>query len=256
MPNLLTLFSLFFFSLSGLAQEEVKKDALSDEGGQVIIRETAPAAASEPEAAQEAPVAADEEDIVELEKARQEQLKKAQMVQQTTEPLKAPLGNPVEEMKKLGHKQLGAVALLDEKVVALLQQTLKDADFSKLTPEIIRQSITEKVKGHFMEDVLNRFPKLLDIAVDLLRSKEALSGLLQIFARKEDLKTYGYVWLAIFVFSALIKRRIVKPKWSFFRRMRWSLSITILLTSISLGVFYHFFSEELAPTLGIIQKHL
>lgn len=256
MPNSFLLLSLFFFTLSGLAQEEVKKDALSDEGGRVIIRESAPAAAAETPVAEQAPVSADEADIIELEKAREKQLKQMELVQKATDPLKAPLGNPVEEMKKLGHKQLSAVALLDDKVVALLQQTLKEADYSQITPEYVRQSIKEKVKGHFFESVFERFPKFLDIAVDLFCSKEAMSGLLGIFARKDDLKTYGYVWLCIFVFSALVKKRIVKPKWSFLRRMRWSLSITLLLTSLSLAVFYNFFSEELAPTISIFQKHL
>lgn len=256
MPNIFIFCFIFFFSLSGFSQEEVKKDALSQEGGQVIIRETPPEASPEAVSPEGAPVAPEEADIVELEKERDKQLKQMELVQKSTDPLKNPLGNPVEEMKKLGHQQLNAMSLMDDKVVAILQQTLKDADFSKLTPEFLRASIKEKLKGHFLERVLERFPKLLDIAVDVLRSKEALSGLLGIFARKEDLKTYGYTWLAIFVFSALVKRRIVKPKWNFLRRMRWSMSISLILTSITLTVFYNFFSEEIGPTLSIIQKHL
>ena len=254
MPNLLSLTLFLFFALPGYSQEEEIKQPLSDQGGQVIVRETAPESVDQSKTAPVVP--AEDADLAELERVRAEKLKQMQIIQKSTETLKNPVGNPMEELQKLGHKQIDAVALMDKKVVALLQKVLKEADFSKMTPEVVREMINQKVKGHFMEDVLKTFPKLLDIAVDFVRSKEAMSGMLGIFARKEDLKTFGYTWLAIFVFAALVKRRIIKPKWNFFRRMRWSLAISVILTGVSLTVFYQLFSVEISPTVEILQKHL
>lgn len=254
MPKFLILLLILFLSLPGFTQEETEKAPLSEGGGTVTIRETAP---SEPVAEPNAPAAApveEDETLRQLEAEQKARMEKMKMIQQSTEAMKPK--NPVEELKKLGHSQLNAAALLDEKVVAYLQQTLKEGGMSKVPPEQVRKMLQEKMKGHFMESVVQQFPKLLDIFVDVLRDKDAMPGLLNIFKRKDDLKTYGYLWLAIFVFGMWFKGRIIKPKWPFLRRFKYSSIVSLVLTSSTIYLFYSMFNQELSPTLAIVGKHL
>ena len=201
------------------------------------------------------PAASNEDsDIREIENARQKNLEKMKLVETAAKPLAAPVLNPIEEMQRLGHKQLDAAALLDDKVLAIMQKTLRSGLLSKLSADEVRKMILDKARGSHLEGMLNRFPKLLEFCVEMLRDKEALSGLMGIIMRKHDMKTYGYIWLAIFLFGLFIKYRIIKPKWPFFKRFRYSMSVNFVLSIISLYVFYSFFSKELAPTISIASK--
>lgn len=270
MPKILFVLIFVLMSLPGFPQEGTEsstsapeptptsqtKEALSPDGGTVTIRPGSDSAVEDASVDPAAPTLSEDEAIRELEIARQKQLEKMQMIQKTTEPLAKPIKNPLKEIQALGHKQLNAVALLDAKVLAILQRLIKEGQMSRITPEALNAQIYEKVKGSFWEKVLRKYPVLVDIFVEVIRSKEALGGLLGIFVRKEDLKTYGYLWLAIFVFGALIKNRLIKPKWPFKKRFAFSMTISLFLTVATLAIFYNFFSEELNPTLAIIGKHL
>lgn len=255
MPKFLILVLFIACSLPGFAQEETSTTPLSEGGGKVIIQgspDLAPSEAVAPE-----PVSTNEDDAVrEIEEIRAKQLEKMKLVEATTKPLAAPILSPLEEIQKLGHKQLNPAALADPKVIAIVQKILNEGILSKLPPEEVRKMIQAKLEGSVWDGLFKKFPKLMDIAVDMMRDKSALSGLLDIMVRKEDLKTYFYIWLAIFVFGIFVKNRIIKPKWAMNRRIRWSLSISTVFTSLSIYLFYSFFSVELAPTIAIFAKHI
>lgn len=270
MPKIFLVLIFALLSLPGFSQEETESstaasptestpstkniDQLSPEGGQVTIRPGRPV--GEEAVDPKLPELSDDETVRELEIARQKQLEKIQAIQKSTEPLAKPIKNPIEEIKALGHKQLNAMALLDDKVLAIIQRLIKEGQMGRITHDALKAQILQKAKGSFWEKVLHQFPVLVEIFAEVIRSKEALGGLIGIFVRKADLKTYGYIWLAIFVFGALIKNRLIKPKWPFKKRFAWSLTISLVLTVSSVAIFYNFFSEELNPTLAIIGKHL
>jgi hypothetical protein len=253
MPKFFFLFILIFLSLPGLCQEETVKEALSENGGQVTIRKS-PDVSPTHSASPQALNPNEDSDIREIENARQKNLEKMKLVETAAKPLADPVLNPIEEMQRLGHKQLDAAALMDAKVLAIMQKTLRAGLLNKLPAEEVRKMILEKVKGSHLEGVLSRFPKLLEFCVEMVRDKEALSGLMGIMMRKDDMKTYGYMWLGIFLFGLFLKYRIIKPKWPFFKRFRYSMSVNAVLSIISLYVFYSFFAKELAPTMSIISK--
>lgn len=237
---------LVLFSLPGFGQEE------NSSGGSVTIRETP--AAEVPEEA--TPVVEEDEALRELEAAREAQLKKAQMIQAATKPLEKPLGSPLEQIQALGHQQLNAASLLDEKVLGIVQKLFADGHFSKVPRSETSNFISEKVKGSVWEKIFRHLPVLKEIAVDVIRDPKAMPGLMQILIRKDDLKTYGYIWLAIFILGLLIKNRIIKPKWPFKKRWMVSMMISLPLTIITLSVFYNMFGVELDPFLGIIANRL
>jgi hypothetical protein len=252
MPKFLFLFVLIFLSLPGFSQEETVKEALSENGGQVTIRKS-PDVSPKDELTTPATPPNEDSDIREI-NARQKNLEKMKLVEEATKPLADPVLNPIEEMQRLGHKQLDAAALLDDKVLAIMQKTLRAGLLSKLPPEEVKKMILDKAKGSYLEGLFKQFPKLLVFCVEMLRDKEALSGLMGIMMRKDDMKTYGYIWLGIFLFGLFLKNRIIKPRWPFFKRFRYSMSVNAVLSITSLYVFYSFFAQELAPTLSIVSK--
>jgi hypothetical protein len=263
MLNFFFLSILISLSLPGFAQEGTVKEPLSANGGRVIIQGAPPAPEPAPT---ETPAAAatapanpadinEEADVQELEADRQKRLEKINVIEATTAPLAEPTLNPLEEIKRLGHKQIDAAAMLDERVLAILQKTLKTGVMSKLPPEEVKKLIQEKFKNSVLGGILTKFPIVLNILVDLMRDKEALAGLLGIMIRKPDLKEYGYICLALFVFGLFVKSRIIKPKWPFFKRLRYSMSVSLVLTSISFYLFYSYFGTEIGPTIAVISKH-
>lgn len=271
MPKIFLFVLITLLSLPGLAQEgtqeplqnsdqptEIKKDPLTPGSGQVIIRENPDYPDENPEetGASLDPAVNEDEAVKELEAAREKQLEKMQMIQKSTEAVAKPLVNPLADIKALGHNQLNAAALMDDKVVAILQKMIQDGHMARISHDDLKKQFLEKAKGSFWEKIVTQFPALVEIAVEVIRSKEALGGLMGIMARKDDLKTYFYLWLAMFVFGAYFKHRVIKPKWPFLKRMAYSLSISLVLTSASLGIFYNFFAEELDPTISLISKHL
>lgn len=276
MPKILILVLITLLSLPGFSQEgttepsataqtetpeqptEIKKEALTPGSGQVIIRGTPDTPDENPEETgiSHDPSVNEDATVEEIEAAREKQLEKMQMIQKTTEAVGKPLLNPLGEIQALGHNQLNAAALMDDKVVAILQKMIQEGHMGRISHDALKAQFAEKAKGTFWEKVITKFPALLEIAVEVIRSKEALGGLLGIMARKDDLKTYFYMWLAIFVFGAYFKHRVIKPKWPFLKRMAFSLTISLVLTTASLSIFYNFFSEELSPTISIVAKHI
>ena len=229
-------------------------ERLSPHGGQVIIKKSPDIVPSQ-EVAPPAAVMNEDDVVNELEQARQKRLEKVKKIDDTTKALAAPIINPLEEIQKLGHKQIDAAALLDDKVLAVLQKTLKAGLTSKVPSEEIRAMIQLKLNGSFWEWLFKKYPSILNIAVDIVKDQDALAGLLGILIRKEDLKTYGFIWLVILIFGLYVNR-LIRPKLPFLKRIGYKLTISFFLTVINIFLFYSFFSEELAPTLSIISKHI
>jgi hypothetical protein len=249
MPNFRIVLFLVFIALPGFAQED------NDGGGKVIIRETPASEVIEPPP-EEIPVVDEDQAFIDAAEAdRLEQLKKMKAVEAATAPI-AEAKNPIQQIHDLGYEQIDAAALMDDKVIAILQQTLREGAMGKTSDEDFKKMLRDKAKGTMMENVFRRFPKLLSIVSDILRDKDSLPGLLGIMGRKEDLKTYGYVWVVIFIFGIWIKGKLVNPKWDFGRRFKWKFCISLILGSISFGIFYALFGNEIDPTLAIIGKHL
>jgi hypothetical protein len=263
MPNYFLVFLLFFLGLPCYSQGDLEKEPISSGGGRVIIRggdtpvPSAPAQINNSEQVQPSiavPEENEDSSIAELESARTKHYEQMKMVEKSVEPLKDPVLNPIDEIKKLGHKQLDFNALLDKRVMVILRDAFKDGLLGHLPEAEVKKIIIEKMKGTRLESVVELFPRLLPFFVDLARDKYVFHSLLTLFERREDLKTYAYIWLVIFIFGLLVKKRLVKPKWGFFRRFRWNMTINFFLTLISFSVFYFMFPIEVDPILKVILK--
>ena len=163
--------------------------------------------------------------------------------------------DPILELQRLGHTELSAKSLLDERVVVILQKLFRDNELQKQTPEFISALILDKARGKPFEWMLKDHPKFLRAVVDVIRDKEALASLIGIFLRKDDLKTYLFIWIGLMILGHFIKRFAFSEDWGKGKRfvMSFLLSLTLALTSLT--IFYNMFDRELTPTAQILIKH-
>ena len=266
MLKILTFILVSFLSLPGFPQGEIRKAPLSPGGGHVTIRGSTPEAPATASPNAEAPQTTDENEAF-VDEALEDREKQLEKIKQIQEPLgidaaelvvqntEGDAGGNEDELKKLGYDSLTPKALMDERVLVLLQKQLKEAGLSKLSDQEVKTLIQEKTKNSFWGRTFAKFPKLLNTAADIVRDPEAMPGLLGVFVRKQDLKDYGYIWIVIFIFGLFFKSRVIKSDWDFGRRFFWGLTLNLGLSSISLYIFYTFFKVELTPTLRLIGKN-
>jgi hypothetical protein len=176
---------------------------------------------------------------------RRRQMEKAITLHETSEKIKE---NSLTSLKEL--------SLLDDRAIEGMQKVIEDSQISAQHRDVVKGIIIGKAKGKPLEKVFEYFPVLLEISVDVVRSKEAMSSLLNIFRRKEDLKLYGYVWLGIVILSFFIKRYLFPKSMGFFKALFIRGTFNILLMAGSFLIFYSIFEHELDPLLRIIGHHL
>jgi hypothetical protein len=269
MPNFKIIFLFFLFCLPGVAQEDHHTKPLSQGGGHVVIKgglppeETKPTPVanpqpeSKPEATSTSPTKNAEglDDIAELEKSKASRTQQVKQIEKTTEVLNKPILNPIEEMKKLGHQQITPAAILDKKVLEMLQKFFMSGVLDKISHEEVKKQMQDKLKGTLGESLFERYPGLLDLFAKIIRDKHALVGMTSILMRRDDLKTFFYIGVGLFLLTMYIAHRLVKPKWRFLRRLGWKTVINFCASLVHMGVFYFIFSSDITPVAAIILKH-
>lgn len=196
----------------------------------------------------------DEQMLEKLEAEKAKQIEQAMKLQKATKPLQSPFANMNQQLEKMGLSSKGSI--FDEKTIAMLEQALAASPLYDMSSEQVRALILEKVKGKPLEKVFGYAPVLLDISVDVLRDRTALPSLLKVLRRKEDLKTYGYVWIGLVTLGFLIRWLVFSKKWSFMKRFTARTILSLALVSASLFVFYSTFQKEVDPTVKIFKRHL
>lgn len=201
----------------------------------------------------------DEDDkmIDSLEEDRRKSTEAAVKLDETKNQMTEAVFNAPEELKKLGHETITGASLLDEKVVGVMRKMLEQNSLRKASDEEVRQMILEKAKGTAMESYLISHPKVTNTFVEILKDPQAMSSLIGIFLRKDDLKLYGLIWLGLMIFAWLFKKYLFKKKtrWSSAQRMLVSILVSICITITSFSIFYNMFNNEISPTAKIIVKN-
>ena len=195
----------------------------------------------------------DDKLLEDLEADRKKQTEMARALDQGRQNLEGSASNAFEELQKLTKGEISAASLMDKKVVKVLQKVFRENHMQNVPREEVRNMILKKSEGTLAHRYLSTSPKLVYAFVDVLRDKEAMPGLIGIFLRQKDLKLYFFIWLGIMIGGWAIKRFIWSEdsRKSLFKRIGFSL----LLTTISLTIFYQMFYQELSPTVNILISH-
>lgn len=197
----------------------------------------------------------DERLIENLEAERKKSAETALKLEKAKNDLTNVVYNAPEELKKLGYDKITATALLDEKVVKVVQKMMAQNTFKNTSDEDVRKLIMERAKGSFMEGYLKNHPKVLNTFVEILKDEKAMSSIVGIFLRRSDLKLYAVFWFGLMILAWLIKKMLFKKNWTSTKRMGMSLLVSLCVTGTSLTIFYNMFHKEISPMAKIVMKN-
>ena len=159
------------------------------------------------------------------------------------------------ELKKLGYDSINAKALTDKRVILLIKRILEESQLSEAPPDVVKGLILEKLKDSLLGSFLKATPRLLDLLVDIMRDKKALSGLIDIVLRREDLKSYIHFWIAFLIAAWLLKKATFQKEWGRLKTIGLGLCVSFIITGVSVTIFYNTFEKELEPTIQILSRH-
>jgi hypothetical protein len=193
----------------------------------------------------------DDEMLRTLEAERVKQVEQAVKLNQARENFEGMGSNMLDDLKKLGNNDF-----FEESFQHHLKEVMANNPMQTLSMDEVRSMLLERVKGRPAEKLFKKYPKTLDISAGILRDREALPALAGILNRVGDLKLYIYISLGLLVFSFLFKRIFFPRDWTFLRRVSMSVLLSLVMTGLSFGVFYYFFSKEVTPTIAVIRQHI
>ncbi len=204
----------------------------------------------------EAPVVDPDSDEAMLNELEQQRKDRAKKFEEIGAIVPDEVFDPVAELKKLGHENISPEIFLDEKVIPIFTRVFKENHLKNQPRDLVRETVLQKFQGHPLEKFFKRFPKVLEIFVDLLRDPDAFPSMLQILKRKNDLKRYGYIILAMMIALFFLKRKFIPKTIPFYKRIPLSLLVSLIFMIFSMGFFYYTFQAEAGPTVKVITSHL
>lgn len=196
----------------------------------------------------------DEQFLEEVQKEREKQIRTAKQLNEMKANLEATKFDPYAEIKKLGHKGITAKALTDVKVLKILKKMMEESGLKNAPKEQVKKSILTQLNPRAREFFENH-PKLLNISVDVLRDQKAMSSLINILMRKDDLKLYAVIYILLILFSWLTKKLFFKKTWSKTKTFSLGLALSLTVTFVSLATFYNLFQQDLTPIVTIVSTH-
>lgn len=194
--------------------------------------------------------------VNEIEAQKKKQAEMALAIEKSQEDFKNVGNGTLAEIQKTGKISLEHMKNMDDATLKFLQNYLSQGHMAKLPEEQVRAMIMGQVKGKPVEAIFTKFPILLDMYVDYVRDPKAMPGLLQILRKKDVLKLFAYIWIGLFVLSLLIKFFMFPKKWTGFKRLSASIALNFGFLTISFGLFYFMFKQEITPLLNIISKRI
>lgn len=190
-----------------------------------------------------------------LEADRRKQTETAVKLNEVSKNVTSSVLSVPEQLKKLGYETVTPGALLDKKVVKLVQEMMANSTLKNASHQEVRNLVLDKAKGKPIEGFLNKSPRVVNVIVDILRDPKALSSLVGLFLRRDDLKMYFFIWLSVMIASWAIKKYTFSENWSGGKRFVMGLMVSLLATTITMTTFYNIFHAELSPTAEIVLKH-
>lgn len=167
-----------------------------------------------------------------------------------------PIFDAALELKKLGYDSINAKALTDKRVILIIKKMHAESQLMEASPEAVKALIEDRFHGSYLKKFLLNNPRIYNLLVDILRDKEALMGLIDIALKQDDVKSFLHFWIAFLIAIWLLKKALFSKAWGIGKTMLFGLLVSILVTTVSVGVFYNTFKQELTPILKIISRHI
>ena len=102
--------------------------------------------------------------------------------------------------------------------------------------------------------LLKKHPKILDVMVEMIRDERALPEMVSIMDKHDQLLTYTYIFMGMFILATLLSVFMFQNS-GVFKRILFEIFLTVSLPFINLVIFYFMFKKNLDPTVDIIKKY-
>ena len=144
--------------------------------------------------------------------------------------------------------------LLDPVVVKSLQKQFQQGPWQSLSKKELSNLLLERSQGSFINGIYLSYPKVLEFMVELIQDREALSQLLGVFLRKNDLSIFGLVCFGIVILSWLLKKILYHPRWPWWLPLILGIGVGVLSTLSMMMCFYRMFRAEVSPAVEIASR--
>jgi len=153
-------------------------------------------------------------------------------------------------------QELTMETLMSEEFQATMEEQLKNNPLKNIDREVLKESIRTQTAGKPVAKLFKFAPVTLEITVDFIRDDQALLGLIKLMKKKEALKNYAIIWVALVIIFWWIKKKLIPAEIPFLKRFMLRTMLSLLSMSITISIFYSMFEEEIKPTWKIIKQHL
>lgn len=172
---------------------------------------------------------------------------------ETTE-LQENISNQIQELQNMDENQKkNMLENLMKNQQNVINDFIKNNPFASMPRDEVKNLLLERSKNVRFGKMFQENPKTLEFAVDILQDKDALPKFFGIIAKKDELKKYGFITIALIVLSFVLNFK--NKSGGLMKRIGKKILITLGVTSLSLMSFYFLFKEDITPAFIIFKRH-
>lgn len=157
------------------------------------------------------------------------------------------------ELKKLGHNNLGLASLKDPRVKGLIAKQFDESNVSLLSLDDKRKIFNAQFKDSTINEVLDKFPKLKDVIIDVITDKNTMLGLISIVQKHESLNLI-YILVSMIIINFILKK-IFASSPNFLFRFIQRIIINIFTSLLVITTLFFLYKKELTPLVKVVTSH-
>jgi|GEM_PF-6879766 len=146
--------------------------------------------------------------------------------------------------------------LYDPTVLKVLIEKLEKSPLSDLPDQEVSQLVKENLLKLPLGDQLSESDRFVKTMTKIIKDKNALKGLINILLKREEMKNYFYIWLALMVMGFFLKKLLISKTWPGLIQWLASTYLNLTITVISFALFVTHFETEIKPILKIIMSEI
>lgn len=157
------------------------------------------------------------------------------------------------ELKEIGYNKLGLDALKDPRVKDLIAKQFDDSNISLMSLENKRKIFNDQFKNSTLKEVLDNFPKVKDIVIDVITDKNSIIGLISIVQKHERIYVI-YILVSALIINLILKK-IFASSSNFLLRFFQRLLVNAFTFLLVLTTLFFLYKKELSPIVKIVASH-
>lgn len=168
----------------------------------------------------------------------------------------SPVAGYFDELKKLGHSEINLKTFNDPKAIPWIKKILSESKIDQIPEAKVKLMLKNQFKGTIFDKIFNLFPVTLDIFTAVVRDSKAMPSLIGIFGQRGLLKIFFCVWFATLLLFYYLRKVFISPNAKTYVKIPASILFSLSFSAVSFMIFYYMFTEEVDPTVKVIQRFL